>query len=175
MTDTHINDYAEAIAAIAHAEGHTLAVENELYAFARAVQGSDELRTKLSDEKLPIAVRLQIVEDLLGGKASATTTSVVSLLVANGRIGELDAIIDATLARSAEARGEAVAEVRSAVPLTDDQKSRLAAALKAQTNRDVSIRNIVDPTVLGGIVTQIGDTLFDGSVRTRLTQLRDAF
>ena len=90
-------------------------------------------------------------------------------------VGELEVIVDAALARSAESRGEAVAEVRSAVALTEDQLSRLAAALKAKTHRDVAVRNIVDPSVVGGIVTQIGDALFDGSVRTRLTQLRDAF
>jgi len=68
-----------------------------------------------------------------------------------------------------------IAEVRSAVALSSEQISRLAEALKQQTNSDVSIRNIVDPSVVGGIVTQIGDTLLDGSVRTRLNQLREAF
>ena len=175
MTDTHINSYAEAISAIAAAEGNTAAVENELFSFVRALQSSDELRATLSDPKLPLARRLQVVEDLLDGKASGTTASIVSLLVSNGRVGELEAIVDAALARSAESRGEAVAEVRSAVALTEDQLTRLAAALKAKTHRDVAVRNIVDPSVVGGIVTQIGDTLLDGSVRTRLTQLRDAF
>jgi F-type H+-transporting ATPase subunit delta len=175
MTDTLINSYAEAIGAVAAAEGETTAVENELYAFVRALQSSDDLRSTLSDPKLPLARRLQVVEDLLGGASSTTTASIVSLLVTNGRVGDLEAIVDAALARSAESRGESVAEVRSAVALTDDQLTRLAAALKAKTNRDVAVRNIVDPSVVGGIVTQIGDTLLDGSVRTRLTQLRDAF
>lgn len=175
MTDTHITAYADAVVRIAAAEGASSVLEAELDGFARALAGSDELRATLSDTKLPVSRRQQVVEDLLGGKASAATASVIAMIIANGRIGDLPAITDAVLTRSAEARGEAVAEVRSAVPLTDDQKSRLAAALKAQTKRDVSIRNIVDPTVLGGIVTQLGDTLLDGSVRTRLTQLRDAF
>lgn len=176
MTDTTtINSYAEAIGAIAAAEGKTAAVENELFAFVRALQSSDELRSTLSDAKLPLERRLQLVDDLLEGKATTATSSIVSLLVSNGRVGDLEAIVDAALSRSAESRGESVAEVRSAVALTDDQINRLAAALKAKTHRDVAIRNIVDPTVVGGIVTQIGDTLLDGSVRTRLTQLRDAF
>ena len=78
--------------------------------------------------------------------------------------------------RSAADRGEAVAEVRSAVALTDEQIARLAAAaLKARTDLDVTVQNIVDPTVMGGVVTQIGDSVLDGSVRTRLNQLREAF
>ena len=174
MTDS-INSYAEAITAVAAAEGKSSVVENELFGVVAALKASDDLRSTLGDSKLPLARRLQIVEDLLDGKTSTATTSLVSLIVANGRIADLEAIANAALAQSAGARGEAVAEVRSAVALTEDQIKRLATALKAKTNRDVTVRNIVDPSVVGGIVTQIGDTLLDGSVRSRLTQLREAF
>jgi F-type H+-transporting ATPase subunit delta len=68
-----------------------------------------------------------------------------------------------------------VAMVRSAVALTDDQKRRLQAALVKATGQDVDLKVIVDPSVVGGVVTQIGDTVFDGSVRSRLLQLREAF
>lgn len=175
MTENAINSYAEAIAAVAKAEGKSSVVEQELFAVVDALKSSDDLRATLADPGLPLSRRLQIIEDLLGGKASAATISVVSMLVANGRVNDLEAIAGAALSKSAEARGEAVAEVRSAVALSPDQISRLAAALKAKTQRDVTVRNIVDPSVVGGIVTQIGDTLLDGSVRTRLTQLREAF
>ena len=115
------------------------------------------------------------MEDLLDGKATATTVSFVSMLVCSGRIAELPAIADELVRRTASASGQTVAEVRSAVALTDDQIEQLAAALKARTSIDVTIRNIVDPTVMGGVVTQIGDSVIDGSVRTRLNQLREAF
>ena len=68
-----------------------------------------------------------------------------------------------------------MAEVRSAVALTDAQLTELTAALKARTNMDILVKNIVDPSVMGGLVTQIGDSVLDGTVRTRLNQLRDAF
>ena len=77
--------------------------------------------------------------------------------------------------RSAASAGETVAEVRSAVALSDEQLRQLTEALSARTNRRITVRNIVDPTVLGGIVTTIGDSVLDGSVRTRLNQLREAF
>lgn len=175
MSDTRITAYADALVALARAEGATSAVEDELFRFARALEGSEELRGALGDPHLPAARRTQIVEDLLGGRASVATTSIVSLIVANGRTSELSEIVDEFVARSAGSRGEAVAEVRSAVALDDEQQRRLAEALTARTGRPVTVRNVVDPSVLGGIVTQIGDTLLDGSVRTRLNQLRDAF
>jgi F-type H+-transporting ATPase subunit delta len=61
------------------------------------------------------------------------------------------------------------------VELTEDQKTRLAAALKQRTGKDVEIIVVIDPSVIGGIVTQIGDTVIDGSVRQRLSQLRESF
>ncbi|HPB45094.1 MAG: ATP synthase F1 subunit delta [Microthrixaceae bacterium] len=175
MSEAVNNAYAEAIGAVARAEGQASTVERELVAVASAITGSDELRTTLGDTKIPAARRIQIVEDLLGGNAAPATVSIVSLIVANGRVGDLEAIAKAVLNRGAAARGEEVAEVRSAVALNDEQIERLAAALKAKLHRDVTIRNIVDPSVLGGIITQVGETLLDGSVRTRMTQLREAF
>ncbi len=65
-----------------------------------------------------------------------------------------------------------MAEVRSAIALTDDQKSRLAAALGQATGKQVEVKVIVDPTVMGGLVAQVGDTVIDGTVRRRLEQLQ---
>jgi F-type H+-transporting ATPase subunit delta len=157
------------------AEGGSNEVQDELFRFARILESNDELRQALQDPHVPIERRVQIVEDLLGGRASALTTSMISLVVFNGRTRELSAMVDHLLDLCA-ARGEkVVAEVRSAVALTDDQKARLATALKARTGKDVDIIVVIDPSVIGGIVTQIGDTVIDGSVRQRLSQLRESF
>ena len=66
---------------------------------------------------------------------------------------------------SAAEGNKEVAEVRSAIDLTDDQKQRLAAALEPATGKKVELKVIVDPTVLGGLVAQVGDTVIDGSVK----------
>jgi F-type H+-transporting ATPase subunit delta len=68
-----------------------------------------------------------------------------------------------------------VAEVRSAIPLTAAQEEQLAAALRVATGKDVEVKVIVDESILGGLVAQIGDQVIDGSVRARLGQLREAF
>lgn len=175
MSDAQISAYADAAHGIAVAEGNIGEVEDELFRLGRVLQTSEELRGTLTDAHLPVERRAQIVEDLLDGKATRTTVAFVSMLVAAGRIGDLAAIADALAERSASSRGETVAEVRSAVPLTTSQLEELARALKARTGNDITIRNVVDPTVMGGVVTRIGDSVLDGSVRTRLTQLREAF
>ena len=97
------------------------------------------------------------------------------MIVGAGRAADLVKIANELVQRTASNSGQAVAEVRSAVALTDAQLTELTAALKARTNMDILVKNIVDPSVMGGLVTQIGDSVLDGTVRTRLNQLRDAF
>ena len=167
--------YADAVASVARAEGNLELVSDELFRVARALEGSDELRMTLSDRQIPAARRQQIVEDLLGGQASETTTAMVSMIVAVGRSSDLGRIAQEAVELNARERGRSVAEVRTAVALTDDQVERLAAALRAATGHQVDIKVIVDPSVMGGVVATIGDEVIDGSVRHRLSQLRDSF
>ena len=167
--------YAHAFFNILLAEGNSNEVTDELFRFARIVDGNDELRSTLSDPHLPVERRQQIVADLLGGKATPTTTALVGLMVATGRITVLTDVVDRLLARTAAEDSRVIAQVRSAVPLSDEQKTRLAEALAKSTGKEVDIVVIIDPEVLGGLVTQIGDTVIDGSVRQRLSQLRESF
>ncbi len=175
MTDDRSHAYAEALLAVARSEGNLAEVEDELFRFARSLETNDELRTTLTDMQLPVSRRQQIVEDLLGGRANPTTTALVSMVVGTGRARDLPAIVDELVKLSAAEGNKEVAEVRSAVELTDDQKQRLAAALEAKTGKKVELKVIIDPTVLGGLVAQVGDTVIDGSVKTRLQQLQTAF
>jgi len=171
MSD-RIEGYARGLFEIARAEGTLDEVEDELFRFARSYESSDALRNALTDEMIPADRRQQIVEDLLGGKATPTTIQLVSLVVGAGRGRDLPAIIDRLVARASTSKQLELAEVRTAVPLTDDQKTRLAAALANATGKNVNVKVVVDPSVLGGVVATIGDTVIDGSVRTRIDQLK---
>ena len=170
MTDT-IDAYAAALLAVVRAEGDTAAAD-EILRFAQALESNDELRTTLADPHVPAATRQQIVEDILGGKASDVATAAVSMVVGAGRAAELPAIARALAGKLASSQGREVAEVRSAVALSVDQVARLTQSLKSATGKDVDVRVTVDPSVLGGVVTTIGDTVIDGSVRNRLAQVK---
>jgi F-type H+-transporting ATPase subunit delta len=174
MADDRTLAYAEALFGVARAERTLGAVEDELFRFSQTLQGNDELRNALTDAGIPAARRQQIVEDLLGGKASPTTVALVSMVVGTGRARELPNIIKRLVEMSAAEANKEVAEVRSAVPLTDDQRDRLAKALEDATGKQVEVKVVVDPSVMGGIVAQVGDTVIDGSVRRRLDQLKNA-
>ena len=173
MSD-HIDGYASAIFEVAKAEGALDEVEDQLFRFARLLEGSDELRTTLTDAALPPERRQGIVEDLLGGKAEPITTALISFVVGAGRAKDLPAMIDRLVERATAERRHVVAQVRSAVELDQDQRTRLAEALSANLGKEVEVKVIVDPSVLGGLSARVGDTVIDGTVRHRLDQLRES-
>lgn len=166
--------YAAALFAVAVAEDALDRVEEELFRVARTIEGNDDLRSTLTDEAVPVDRRQGIVEDLLGDRTHHVTTALVSFLVGVGRGRQLPAIIDKMVERAAEERSEVVAEVRTAIPLDDDLRDRLAEALSNATGKRVSVKAVVDESVLGGVVAQVGDTILDGTVRHRLNQLRES-
>jgi F-type H+-transporting ATPase subunit delta len=172
MSSERIEGYASALFEVARAEGTLDDVEDELFRFARSYESSDELRNSLTDELIPAARRQAIVEDLLGDKATPTTVQLISMVVGSGRSRDLPAIVDRLVERAAQAKRLAVAEVRVAVPLTEDQQDRLRAAIANATDKDVTLKVVVDPSVIGGLVATVGDTVIDGTVRTRLDQLK---
>jgi F-type H+-transporting ATPase subunit delta len=172
---SRVEGYAAAMLAVARAEGNVDEVADEVFRFSRALAGSDELRSALVDRALPAERRSQIVEDLLRNRATDTTVGLVSMVVAAGRAGDLTEIGQSLVDLAAAEKSREVAIVRSAVALSDDQISRLADALSASTGRQIEVKVVVDPSVVGGVVTTIGDTVIDGSVRSRLSKLREAF
>jgi F-type H+-transporting ATPase subunit delta len=174
VPDTHkVSAYADALLGIATAEGVVERVEDELFKIARTFEASDALRSTLTDPAIPVERRSGVVEELLGKRAAPLTTAMVMFVVSAGRAHDLPAVVDAFVARAAELRAEAVAEVRTAYPLDADQVARLADALGKATKKRVTVKVVIDPSVLGGIVARVGDTVIDGSVRSRLEQLRE--
>ena len=144
MSDARIQGYARALFEIARAEGTLDEVEDELFRFARSYESSEELRNALTDDQVPAEKRQAIVEDLLGGKATSTTTQLVSMVVGSGRGRDLPAIVDQLVQRAAGSKDLDVAEVRTAVALSDDQQARLKAALENATGKSISLKTVVD-------------------------------
>jgi F-type H+-transporting ATPase subunit delta len=168
-----VEAYAQAFFGVARAEQQGTAVEDDLFRFARAIEANDELRGALGDRTVPAERRIAIVQELMGGAAVPVSVGLVSMVVGADRAAELPAVVDRFLELSAEERRHDVAEVRAAVPLDDGLRDRLASALSEATGKEVEVKVVVDPSVLGGVVARIGDTVIDGTVRHRLEQLKE--
>src|SRR5688500_5712088 len=171
-TEALIRGYAEALFSVVQAEGELGRVEDELYRFGKVLESNHELKQVLSDATIDRTQRLKVLDELLADKVSPHTLGLLSFVVEQGRGRHLPEILEEVTRFAADARNSVVAEVRSAVPLDDDQKQQLAVALGKATGKKVEVKAIVDPSVIGGIVATVGDTVIDGSIRKRLAQLR---
>src|SRR3990170_7085129 len=114
--DALIRGYAEAMIAVAEAEGALGAVEDELFAFANAVEQNTALREALTDPSLPSENKKATIHELLGERAHPLTGSLLSLVVDSGRARELGKIVDAFAAVAAERPPPAGARGRAAGP-----------------------------------------------------------
>jgi F-type H+-transporting ATPase subunit delta len=173
-SDDRVRGYAAGLLEVARAEGAVARVSDELYGIARSLETSSDLRLTLSDPRLPLERKQGIVDDLVGGRALPLTVSLVDFLVSAGRSSDLPAIADHLARLAAAERDRAVAEVRTAFELDEETVQRLAESLSRATGKQVEVKTVVDPTLLGGLVARVGDTVIDGSLRHRLEGLRQA-
>ena len=172
-SDKVIHGYAEALFNVVQAEGEIERVEDELYRFGKILEGNHELKQALSDKSIDRGQRIKVLEDLLADKVSPHTLGLLTFIVGQGRARQMPQILQELSELAAEARNAVVAEVRSATPLDPRQRAALQSALSKATGKKVAVKVMVDPSLIGGIVAKIGETIIDGSVKRRLEQLKD--
>ena len=169
-----VDAFATAMLEVARVSGQLSGVEDDLFRFARTFEGSDDLRMALTDPQLPIERRISVIEQLMGDKALPDEHRARRRWWSRpARSAELPAIVGRFVELAASERDREVAEVRSAIPLDDAQIARLAEALGKATGKTIEVKVIVDPTVLGGIVARVGDTVIDGTVRHRIDEMKE--
>jgi F-type H+-transporting ATPase subunit delta len=173
VADRLVEGYARALFDAAQAEGQLETVEEQLFRFARVLQQRGDLTMALTDATVPAERRQTLVEEILGDQVSPQTRNLVSFVVGAGRAGSLLQIIEQLVEMAAAERRKAVAEVTSAVPLERSVQDRLAGALSQATGRDVEVRVVVDPDVIGGLSARVGDQIIDGTVKTQIQRMKD--
>lgn len=149
-------------------------IEDELFRFARVVEDNRVLEAALTDPELPLAPREGLLRDLVHHKVRPETEDLLVYVLRAGRVRSLVRTLEWLVELTAAERGRRIAEVRTAVDLDGAQRERLASALAEATGRQIELRVVVDPEVIGGMAVSVGDTVIDGTVRHRLAQLRDA-
>jgi F-type H+-transporting ATPase subunit delta len=156
----------QATLAGADAEGALDTVADELFRFSRTVDANPDLRSAITNPYLPDDRKRAIVADLLSERAAPATVDLASW--ASTRPGDPAEHLRALADRAAARRKRVIVEARTAVPLDDDRRERLAEALAAATGSAVDVQVVVDPTIVGGVVARVGDEVIDGSIRRKL-------
>lgn len=174
LSDT-LEAYAvEAVIAQAEAAGRADQLEDELFRFERIVAADPALRAALSDEQAPADKRADLVSTLLSHKVTPETLALARQAVVAPRGRRFDRVVEHYLETASSRREQQTAVVTSAVPLTDDDRARLAAGLAALYGGTVHVNTVVDPRVLGGVKVEIGDEVIDGTVIRKLDAARRA-
>ncbi|RMH41297.1 MAG: F0F1 ATP synthase subunit delta [Deltaproteobacteria bacterium] len=167
--------YARAVFAIGVEDGSYERLGREIAAVADAMRASDTLRDALTAPVFSRAQRRAVLEKVLERLgASRTTRNFCLLLIDRERIAALPDIARELAAMIDDKAGRVRAVVATAVPLPADVEQRLRAALEKASGKTVHMTKQVDPSLLGGVVAQLGDTRYDGSLRTQLDRMRQA-
>jgi F-type H+-transporting ATPase subunit delta len=143
-------------------------VEDELFRFSRIVESEPQLRAMLTDRSIPTQRKAELLHSLLDEHASEEAVRLVVRVVTRPRGRQIEDALSAVGGAVARRRARLVATVTSAVPLSDSQRDRLAAALAAQFGHVVHLNIVVDPAVVGGMRVALGDEIIDGTISTRL-------
>ncbi|MDE3096084.1 MAG: F0F1 ATP synthase subunit delta [Chloroflexota bacterium] len=126
----------------------------------------------LASARVPREEKLRLLTAGLEGQIGAEAMNLVRLLNGRDKLALVPDVLAIFGERVDERRGIAHAVVTTAVPLSGDERSAVAARLSAITGKTVDVTPVVDPAIIGGVVARIGDQLIDGSTRTRLMALR---
>jgi F-type H+-transporting ATPase subunit delta len=148
--------------------------EDELFRFARLVQGDPSLRNAVSDRSVPLAHRQTLIGDLLEGKVTESTITLAKRAVL-AQERTFDHTLEGYIQLAAAQKNRLVATVRVAQPLTEDQTTRMQSALTRQMGRPVFVQVVVDPGVLGGVRVELGDEVIEGTVAGKLENARRLF
>ena len=152
----------------AEARGELDGVEDELFRFGRIVGGDAELSRILSDRTAPVTGKAALLDGLLAGRVSPITAMLLRNHLTGRTIGHAENVVERLSEAASTRRGQSVARVTTAVPLTDAQERRLAELLGRLYHRPIGLQVVVDPGVLGGLVIRVGDEVIDGSIAHRL-------
>lgn len=163
---------AQAAFAQAHAAGTLPRIEEELFRVSRAIVGSEQLRTALSDPAVPAERRTALVRDLIGSRAEPTTVAIVEHVVVSSRGRRVEEVLEQFVELASARRSELIAEVSAPIALSTEQEQRLSQALGRLYSAAVRLQVTIDPALRGGMVVRVGDEVIDGSVAHRLDRAR---
>jgi F-type H+-transporting ATPase subunit delta len=165
--------YARALLDVTISETDPAQAEQELGAFAALLEQHPNLQGALLNPAVPAAGKRSVVQDLLDRtKPSAPVSRLLLLLAERDRLAILPDLLTVYRERLLEHQRVLRAEVTTAVPIAEDRAAELADRLARATGRTVKMTTRVDPAIIGGIVTRIGSTVYDGSVAAQLQAIR---
>lgn len=174
ITNAIARRYAKALVQLGAEEGAVEKFNAELGAFNATLADNPGLGSILKSPAYAIEAKREILKEIIGKLAlSGTVANFIQLLLDRTRLGFLPQIAESYSTFADELSGVIRPTLASGLPLAEGQVDEIRAALEKSTGKKVLLKVEVDPSLIGGVVTKIGDKLFDGSVRTQLNRIED--
>lgn len=171
--ETVARRYATALADVVGKSNETETVKSELKIWEDLMQANSELKTAFASPAIAHLSKEKVLESLLEkAKPTKTTSNFLRVLLRNSRLTELGAINEKFAAVLEERSGVVAAEIISSRPLSDSEKAELQANLAKLTGKKVNLNFEIDEQIIGGVVTRVGSTVYDSSVKTQLENLK---
>ncbi len=165
--------YARALLDVTIKESDPVAAETDLAAFADLVQGHPDLQRTLANPVVSAGAKRALVQQILDrAQPSAPVAKLLLLLATRGRLELVPDLLDVYRERLMEHRQVIQAEVTTAAPLSPERAAELQQRLVKITGRTVAMTTKVNEAIIGGVVTRIGSTVYDGSIATQLAKVR---
>jgi F-type H+-transporting ATPase subunit delta len=172
--ETIARRYATALADIVVSKGNSQDVKNELDTWQNLISSNNDLQTAFANPSIAHLSKKKVLESLIGRtQPSPTTANFLRILLRNSRLTELQEINTKFASVLEERSGVMSGSVVSARELGDKEKAGFAENLKKITGKDVKLTFTIDENLIGGAVTRVGSTVYDGSVRSRLLALKE--
>lgn len=163
--------YAKALFQLALEQGIVAETENQLKLVVAVIESDAQTRAFLTAPNITLDTKIQTLNNAFKGTASPIVLNTIGVLLERGREGSLASVLEAYLQVAGESLGRADALVTSAMPLSDSEQQKLADKFGVLLGKTIRVTNTVNKDLLGGVTVRIGDTLYDGSLRTKLNRL----
>jgi len=163
--------YAKAILDLAKDKGLTDKVNIDLLLINKTVTENPDLLDMLHNPIIKSGEKKSALNKIFAKKTEAITMNLINLLIENKRLPLLTLVVKEYLTLYHELKGVEVASVTSAIPLTKDIEAKILKKIKQISDNKITLKNIIDPSIIGGFILRVGDKQFDSSVSNQLNSL----
>ncbi len=171
--ETVARRYANALADVVTKTGETDSARTELKTWEQMISANTDLQTAFGNPAISQVNKEKVLENLIEKtKPTKTTANFLRILLRNNRLTEIGEINEKFSSVLEERSGAVSAQIISARSLSEAEKAEMQTNLSNLTGKTVSLNFATDETLIGGVVTRIGSTVYDGSVKTRLEELK---
>lgn len=164
--------YSQALFEVAKEQNLLDQVEKDLKLFVETLKNTEEFQIFLTHPQIGGEVKKNMVSNIFADSISWVAKNFLQVLIDGGRENTVEEILQGYSKLANEARGVAALTAISAKPLTEEEKQQLEQLYKQRLNKVVKLENVVDPTILGGLIVRIGDRVYDGSLIKKLKTVK---